>query len=96
MPRPAVVIDQQISGKPVQPDGERTFAGPEALQGLKNTEKNLLRQVLRLFRSSREAITHGVDAARMQADQLFPSGFVGHSCTAPPAGDQDPNACRPL
>jgi hypothetical protein len=71
----AVVVDQEIAGEPRQPNLERAFACPEALQRLKYAQKHLLRDILSLPIRAGETETNSIHASRMKPDQVLPGCF---------------------
>ena len=72
----AVIVDQQIPRHPPQPNRKRTLPGPEILKRPEHPQKNFLRQILRFVIRSREAVANGIYPPRVNAHQIFPSGFL--------------------
>jgi hypothetical protein len=65
---------------PVQPGGKRALRGVKALQGLKDFDENLLRQIFRFLGPPRETVAQIIDFSRIAPEQAFPSGvFTGEA-----------------
>lgn len=72
----AVVIDQQVPRQPQQPCPKSCRTGLVASEPSINSQKDVLREVARVFRVPRESITSGIHYQCMRPNQGFPRAAI--------------------
>src|SRR5947208_2336433 len=73
---PAIVIDQKVTGYPCEPSVKAALGTAETLDRLENTEKHLLRQILRFAPAPGETEAQSIHLPRMEPDEVLPGALI--------------------
>src|SRR4051812_42446359 len=73
LPRPAIVVDQKVTGEPGQPGGKGSLGRAETLQRAKYPKEDFLGEILRLPVSAYKPIANAIHSSRVHANQFIPA-----------------------